>query len=164
MDIGSSFITYAKAAVLVQPTDSSLHDPSLLAQATSVIRAATSQYRCDSQPSQHHAVALGVIGAISLDAFRSLPARAGLAPHGGNRCHQRQELPNVVCVRRSGLGGQWDTLRIGQNMMLAAGFTAICGVRAGLVPPKTALTDDESTTARDQSILSACRRRSRSRQ
>ncbi len=57
---------------------------------------------------------------------------------------------------------QRDALGIGEKMMFAARFAAVCRVRPRLIPPKTARTELESATARDQSIWSAARRRARS--
>lgn len=93
-----------------------------------------------------------------MQSLRKLSWRSRFAADGWKRDDQRQQLRDIVIIRRCHFGGQWNAFRIGQHMMLATGFAAIGRVRSGLRPPKTARTEVESITARDQSIRSAARK------
>src|SRR5271163_1305676 len=106
---------------------------------------------------------LGIVGPITLQSLRTRSWRSRFAAHRRNRNYQRQQLIHVVNIRRRHARRQRDAIGIGQHMMLTARFAAIGGVRAGLRPPKTARTEAESITARDQSILSAWRKWSSNR-
>ena len=52
----------------------------------------------------------------------------------------------------SKLNSQWNSAPVANHMTLAAEFGPIGGIRTGALPPKTARTEQLSTTARDQSI------------
>lgn len=151
MDIGATFVSYAESTKLMEPRQGSLNDPAVYAQLAPVLDAAAGQDRLDVQPHERIAVSLGIIGAIALNAVGTAAGPAGLAGDRGNGVNQRQQLRHVVAVRARELGGQRDAVGIGDDVMLRPVFPPIRGVRAGLLPPKTARTEALSTTPRDQS-------------
>ncbi|GAA1294182.1 hypothetical protein GCM10009634_48150 [Saccharothrix xinjiangensis] len=59
--------------------------------------------------------------------------------------------------------GEWDARSVGDQVVLGARSTAVNRARSGLRPPFSARTWEESTTARDQSILLAARNSARSK-
>ena len=109
----------------------------------------------NAQMTQDPALWLGIIAAVSLQALRTATGTTDLAPHGRNRSQERQELRYVVGIRTRQNGRERDAASIRDQMMLAAGFSFIRGIRACFFPPCTARTELLSTTARDQSIWSA---------
>ena len=61
-------------------------------------------------------------------------------------------LLRVVTVGSGELNSQWNSTPVANQMTLAAQFGPVGGIRSRLWPPKTARTEQLSTTARDQSI------------
>ena len=159
MDVGAAFIPNAEAAELMQPRQGSFYDPSVHAESAAMIGSTARQYGLHAQLYERIAMRIGMIGSISLNTIGAPTGPSALTGDGRNRTNQRQKLGYVVPVRAGKNGGERNTIRIGDDMVLRAVFPAIRGVRAGLRPPKTARTEALSTTARDQSILSASRSR-----
>jgi hypothetical protein len=151
----ASFITNAESPILMQPRQGALHDPTKHAQATAVLGVALGQNRNDPTLTESLAMRLGIVGAVSLDALGAPPRRTGFAADRWDSVYERQQLGNVMPVRPRGLRGQGDAVAVGDEVMFRAFLAAIGGVGSGVRPPKTARTEAESTTAWDQSILSA---------
>jgi len=157
MDIGAAFVSYAESTKLMEPRQGSLNDPAVYAQLAPVPDAATGQDRLDAQVHERIAVPLGIIGTIALNPVGMAARPAALAGDRGNGVNQRQQLRHVVPVCARERGGQRDAVRIGDDVMFRPVFPPIRGVRAGLLPPKTARTEALSTTPRDQSSWSSAR-------
>lgn len=68
---------------------------------------------------------------------------------GINQC---ERLLRVVTISPGELNSQRNSAPIANQMALAAELSPIGGIRTGLLPPKTARTEQLSKTARDQSI------------
>jgi hypothetical protein len=161
MDIVTSFTAYAEPAKLVQPTDRPFDDPTVDAQATAMLRIAFCQDRFDSAVSQLLAMAGGVVRAIPLHSIRALSWAAAFPTNWRNRVYQRQQLSDVVGIRASQRGREGNAVGIRGQVMLAAGFTAICWIGSRFFPPCMARTEEESTITRDQSRRSASRNRTK---
>jgi hypothetical protein len=157
VDVGSSLVSNFESAVLVQPAFGPFHDPTVNAQSTAMRSPAFGQHRLCSSSAQFPAMGLGIVSTITLSPLESVPGPANLSGHRRHRIHQRQQLRHVVAISRRQRDGHRDAVAIGENVMFAPIFPSIRRIRAGLRPPKTARTDVLSTTARDQSILSASR-------
>jgi hypothetical protein len=157
-----AFPSYPEASHLVKPGNRSFHHPPVDAQAAAVRREALCQQRLDAPTAQLLAVWLRVVSPVSLHRVRPAAGTTNLAPHGRDRVHQRHQLRYVVPVGAAQDGRERHALGVGDDVMLAARPGTIRGIGARFRPPKTALTDEESTTARDQSIWSAARSRHRS--
>lgn len=146
----------------MQPRQRPFDIPALFAQATAVCRTALGQYRRDAVCTQPLALGFGVVPTIPLDPRG---AKAGATPRASyqrDSVDQSLQLCHIVDIGRRDLRGQRNALRIRYHVMLGARFGAIRRIGAGLGPPKTARTDELSTSARDQSILcSACRSESK---
>lgn len=76
-------------------------------------------------------MALGVVAAVALDAGR---APAGPPAQGRNAVDQRQELGDVVAVRRGDNGDEGNAARLGQNVMLRPFLAAIGWARSSFFP------------------------------
>jgi hypothetical protein len=157
VDIGAAFVADAQPAVLMQPAVRALNDPAVDPQAAAVVGAAARQHRFDAACPQLAAVGLGVVRPIALDPPGPAARPPGLAPHRRDRVHQFDQLRDIVAVGGRDLCRQRRAMGVGEDVVLRAVFPAIRGARAGVRPPKTARTEALSTTARDQSILSAPR-------
>lgn len=155
VDVGPAFVPHPQAAVLVQPAMRPLHHPSRHAQAAAVGGVASGQHRFDPAPTQRVAVRPRVVSAVALHAVGASMRPAHLARHGRDGVDDRQELRYVVRVGGRNRRRQRDAMGVGRDVVLRAVLAAIRGAGSGLGPPKTARTDELSTTARDQSILSA---------
>ena len=163
MDVGATFVAYAQAAELVQPTERAFHHPSCFPQATAMRCSAAGQLVGNPALLQPAMVRGTAVGAIPLHGIRSLPRATDLAAERRNGRHERLQLAAVMHVGRRQLDAQRQPLGIGAKMMFAARFASVGRVWSRLKPPKTARTLLESTTARDQSIRSAaCNRQSSS--
>ena len=151
MDIGAAFVSNAEAAKLMQPRIRSLDHPTEDAQSTAMLRVALRKDRFDAALSQSFGVCCRMIGAIPLNALRSLARSPALARNRRNRIHQGKQLGHIVAIRAGNRRGQRNAVRIGEDVVLRSVFPAIRRVGAGFLPPKTARTLELSTTARDQS-------------
>jgi hypothetical protein len=147
----------SKAAELVDPRMSSLDNPAKCTQAAAMGSAPLCQNRLNPAASQLLAVGFGVVGSIPLNAIGFPSGRSGLPPDRGNVVYQGQQLCQVMRIGSGDREGHGNASRIREQMMLRARFPSVSGIGAGLRPPKTARTEELSTMARDQSILSASR-------
>jgi len=162
MNVGAPFVAHAQSPKLMQPTAGAFDDPTVDAQSASVLRVTLGQERLDSTLPQGLAVRLRVVGAIGVRTFGAAFGRAGLSANRWNGINQQQQLRHVVGISGCDSRDQWNPVSIGDDMVFGAGFAAIRRIWTGLVPPKTARTDVESTAARDQLIWSASRNRPKS--
>ena|SRR5215469_6556991 len=67
--------------------------------------------------------------------------------------HERKCFLRVVTVGTGEVKGEWNAAAIADQVSLGTKFCPIGRIGTGLLPPKTALIELPSTTARDQSIL-----------
>ena len=154
MDVRSFFKANPQATKLMQPTVRSFDNPSEHAQAAAMCGVAFGKHRPNPPPTQSFSMRFGIVRAVSLDAFGA-SSPSTFAANLRNRIYQWDQLRYVVRIGSGQRCRQRDAVGIGKHVMLRAGFAAIRGIRTGLRPPKTALTDVLSATARDQSICSA---------
>jgi len=155
MYVGSSFITNTQPAKLMQPALRSLDNPAIDAKAASVLGSSTGQNRLDAALAKLVPMRLRIVSSIALDTFRTTTWSARLSGNGRNRVHQREQLGHVMTVGRGDRRREGDAVCVRDDVMFGAFFAAIRGIGARFRPPKAARTDALSTTARDQSILSA---------
>lgn len=161
VDIGASFPADAQATELMQPGQGALHHPTCLAQATSVGRLPSRQDGRDAAPAQRVTMRLGIVTTIALYPVGSEAWVTHAPGHRRNRLDQHQQLGHVVAMRPGQNRGERKTVRVRDDVVLRPVLATIRGIGARLIPPKTARTEAESTTARDQSIrLAACNRAS----
>jgi len=156
MNIVSTVEARAQASHLMQPANRALNNPARFPQAASVLGVSTRQNRLNTALTQLFTMRFRVVGAVALNTVGTPARPARLAGNGGNGFHQGKQLRDVVRVSAGQRGREGYAVGVGDHMMFAAGFAAICGIGARFFPPCTARTDDESTIARDQSIWSAC--------
>lgn len=159
MNFGTTFVAHAQSSELVQPTVGALDDPAINSQTAAVRNPAFGQKRLDPAPPQRLPMRFRVVRAVGIGTVRAALGGPTFAGDWRNGVDHRQQLGDVVRIGRRDFGCQRDSVSIGDDVVFRAGFAAIRGIRAGLVPPKTARTDVESIADRDQSIWSAARKR-----
>jgi hypothetical protein len=157
MNVVAFLITNAKTPILMQPGNTAFYHPAIDAQSASVFSPAFSQQGDNSSAAKLLPMRLGVIAPITKDAVRTLNWSANLACDCRDTVNQRQKLCDVVTVCTGQYHRKRDTIGVCYQMVFRPFLAAIRRVWACFCPPKTARTDDESTTAREKSIWSACR-------
>ena len=157
MNVVSFLITNAKTPILVQPRDGTFYYPTIDTQFASIFSPSFSQQGDNSSVTKLSPMRLRVIGPVAKKAIGMLKRSANLACDWRNTVNQRQKLCDVVTVGAGQCHRKRNTISIRYQMMFRAFFTPIRGVWACFCPPKTARTDDESTTARQKSIWPARR-------
>lgn len=116
---------------------------------------ASRDQRRDPKASQHVAVRLRIVSAVGDKHIRLSTRTTGFSPDRRNSFNERKKLGDIVRVGSSENRSEWDPVTVGDHVMFAPSFPSVRGIRADFRPPKTALTELESATARVQSILSA---------
>ena len=76
-------------------------------------------------------------------------------PYRRHFIHKRDDVGDIVGMGSRYLAGQRDALGINKDVNLRASLAAILGIRPCFCPPLGAFVVALSTSARDQSILSA---------
>src|SRR5690349_6969632 len=142
--------------VLMQPAQRAFHDPAVNSQSTAVRGPASGKDRLRSSGSKLPTVRLRVVGAIGLYPLEPVPRPSAPASDAWNGVDQRKQLGHVMTVRScQGKGHYRMPIAIDQQVVLGSRLSPIHGIWACFFPPCIARTEAESTTARDQSILSA---------
>lgn len=154
VDVGASFVAESESAVLVQPGEGAFDDPALAAEPGAVFVLLTGDLGVDSACSQSVEHVVGVVAAVAEHALWPLSWAAGFAFDGRDRVEQVEQLAGVGPVSGGEDRGERDPASVADQVVFAAGFAPVDGARAGFGAPFNAGTNDESTTARDQSILS----------
>lgn len=157
MDLGQPFVPDAQSAKLVQPGERALDDPPIHSEPTAMRGTALGKHRCDPTGAQAVAVRFGIIATIAVDALGFAAGAAPLPSDRGNSVDEWNELGHVVCVCSCEDDSERNPLRLRNDMVLAPQLPSIRRIRPRVAPPKTARTDEESTTARDHSSVSASR-------
>lgn len=161
MDVHAAFVSHAESSELMKPANRALHNPAQDPESTSVAGVSARDECADSSFGQFDFVRRGVIRPIGNDIARATLGTPHFSSHRWNRVDKRDQLGHIVAVCAGDGEGKRNALSVGDEMVLGAEFAAIGWIGAGLLPPKTARTLDESTTTRDQSIRSAlCKRAS----
>jgi len=136
----------------MQPRVRSLDDPTKSPESTSMSDSASCDQRPNAATLQRLAVFGGIVRAIRDGDYGSTaPGSVALAQRW-NAIDQWDQLGDVVFVRPGHDRRERDSLSVGSDVVLAAGTRTIGGIRTRFFPAPTARIDEESTTARDQSI------------
>jgi len=106
-------------------------------------------------------VGFGVIATVSLDAVGALARFSNFAAYRGERLGQGQQLGNIMGVRASQDKRKRNAVGVAEHMMLSPRFAPTRRVRPRFLPPKTARSEEEFTSAGDQSMASALCKRAR---
>jgi hypothetical protein len=134
MDVRPPLVADAEAPELVQPGQCSLHHPPMDAQATAMSSEALRQDWFNPQGAQHLPMGFRAIGSVSLNSVWPTAWPASLATHRRNGCHQGQQLGHIMTVGSGQNGGQGDSLGVGNDVVLAAGFAPVSGIGSRFSP------------------------------
>ena len=94
-----------------------------------------------------------IVSAIAYEAVRTTAWTSAFALQRRDGINEYQGLLGVMAIGAGQLDCKRNSSAIADEMTLTALLGSISGIRACLRPPKTARTEQLSTTARDQSIL-----------
>jgi hypothetical protein len=117
-----------------------------------MLRIALREYGLDLAEAQTAPNRVCVVSTITVDALGTAPWSAMFTLQRWNRIHQSQRFCGVVAVRACQLDREGHTASIADQVTLAAPLGPVGRIRTCLDPPKTARTEQLSTTALDQSI------------
>lgn len=152
MNVRSLLVPHPQTPKLTEPGEGSFYYPPPSAQSTAVFGVSLGEPRPDPTNSQALPDCLRVITTVADHAIRAMawPSSFSLKERNGiNKC---ERLLRIVTIGPGELNGQWNSVPVADQMTLAAELSPIGGIWTGEMPPKTARTEQLSTTARDQSI------------
>lgn len=133
LDFGESVEAATQSSEIVQEGVGPLDDPARFAHAAAVVGVAGGEFGHDAEPAEEFSQRLRVVAAVALESVGLLARWAGLA---ADRRDRGQKLQHRHHVRHVGGGedhGERDAVRIGEHVVLAAGFAAIRGVLASVL-------------------------------
>lgn len=162
MDVVATVVADAKASKSMQPCDGPFDDPAKATQSTTVTVIATRDEREDAVAPELLAMSAGVICAVAEDGDRSTTSVSERVFERRDARDQRQQLRDVVRIGAGDDGRERHAAAVGHQMMLGARARAIGGIRTRFFPAPMARMEEESTTARDQSMRNASARSCRS--
>jgi hypothetical protein len=128
MNVVTSFIADAKAAILMQPRKTPFNNPAINPKTTAVIRASLSQHGAYALWPKLSAMWFAVISSITKHRSRTPKRPADFAGNSRNLLNQRQQLCHIVTVGAGQSHRQRDTIGVGHHMVFRALFAAIRGV------------------------------------
>jgi hypothetical protein len=152
MDVGSFLVTDAQSPNLIEPSERPLDDPTPSAQSASMFDVALREPRHDAAGTQTSPDCLRVIATVAQQTIRTMARSPSLALQGWNGINQCEGLLRIIAIGARELDGERNTKTVANQMTLAAEFGPVGRIRTCLRPPKTARTEQLSTTARDHSI------------
>jgi hypothetical protein len=155
VDVVAAFVADAQAAVLVQPGDRALDDPTLGAQPGAVLALRPGDLRLDAAATQLAPALARVVGAVAVERARSATWTAATAAQWRDRVDEREHLRDVVAVAAGERHRERAASPAGDQVVLGAAAGAVDRARARLGAPPNARTCELSIAARDQSIRSA---------
>jgi hypothetical protein len=160
MNVGTPFVTNAQAAIAIEPRERALNDPPMPAEPFAAFNPAPRDARRDASFAQLLAQRFRVIRLVGVQLLRAFTWSTAPTLDRLNGVHRREHHPRVVDVGRREPHRERDALPVHDHMAFRARFAAIRRIRPGLIAPFSALTDEESSEARDQSMRSASPSRS----
>jgi hypothetical protein len=146
MDIVAALVPDREAATAMEPGVRTFDDPATDAQAAAIRRSPPGQDRDDALCQEAIAMGLGVVSSVALEGIRAAAGLAAPAADGGQGRDVRIEFGDVVDIGRCYLSDERDAARVGNEVMLGGRLAAIGFVRSSVFPPRTARTDELSTT------------------
>jgi len=108
---------------------------------------ALGNHRFDAAGSELATITFCVVTSITLDPEWFLARPTNLSSDRRYGIHQRDQLGDIVDVRRSENASERNALRIGDDVMLTPSFPPIRRARARFFPPYTARMEELSTIA-----------------
>jgi hypothetical protein len=152
VNTGTAFVSHGQSPKAMQPGQGAFDDPPRPAEAAAVRPAALGELRRDATRQELIAVRLRVVASVPLYQVRAAERATRTPAQRGHGVDERQQLGDVVSIRRRQPRDERNPVRVGENMMFRPGLAAIGRVRSSFFPPRSARSEELSTTARAKSI------------
>jgi hypothetical protein len=152
MDVGTPFIPHAQPTELVEYGQALLDNPAIAPEPLARLKALARDAGANVTLAQSSAIATGGVAQVGMQLAGPPPRSAGAPPDRWNRIHQRQERGDLVQVGRAERDDQGMAAAVDDQVVFAAGFSAVRRVRARERPLLKARTVAASIAARVQSI------------
>ena len=110
MNVRASFESDAQLAMLMHPRMRSLDDPAIHAESASVSLSTSSDHWPNASQLQRQSMRERIVGAIGIEAVRSVTRMPNSASNRRNGVNQRDELRHVVGVGGCQGDGQWASV------------------------------------------------------
>ena len=162
MDVIASLVANPESSEAAEPGQRALGNPTLAPKSLLRLDAPSRDAPLDAPSSQRLATLGEVVSLVRVQLLGTLSRTTSGTLDRLDAIDQLLEQHRVVDVGRREPRRERDALALDHNMALRARFAAIRRIRAGFGAPPGAATLAESREARDQSILSAAPRRSKS--
>ena len=157
VNAGQPFVSNSQSTKPMQPSDGALYHPAGLAQTAAVFGPAPCDLGLDTEGQERRTMRVGIISTVSLHQLGLSLRGTPLASDGRDGPNQGQQLGHVVAIGLGQNDRERNALRVGKEVMLRAGTTAIGWVRSSFFPAPRARTEELSATAREKSMRSAWR-------
>jgi hypothetical protein len=146
---------------LPKPANSvrALDNPSMTPQALLALDTFARDARGDTPSSQVVSASAAVVTLVSVQFVGPLTRPAIQTGHSGNRIQCRLEGHRIMAIGARHRDRQRHTLRVYDEVPLAAEFAPVRRIRAGFLAPRGLATLAPSMLARPQSIWSCSRKR-----
>ena len=151
MDTCATLIAHGQSTKPVQPGEGALDDPARAPETAAMVGAALGELGANAPAVERLAMRLRVVAAVALDQAGLRTGRPGRPRRGGNGVDEGEQLGDVVAIGGRQRRDERNPVRVGENMMLRPGFAAIGRVRSSFFPPRSARSEELSTTARAKS-------------
>lgn len=135
----------------MQPREGPFDHPARTAESTPMCGTPLRQLRGDAAPRQLIPMRLRIISAVPLDQVRFACRAPGPPAQRRNGIDQGHQLGDVVAVGGGQSDDERDAVRVREEVVFAARLAAIGWVRSSFFPPRSARTEELSTTARARS-------------
>src|SRR6185503_10340238 len=145
-------VTHPQPTPIVEPSECSLHYVANLAQTASMCRSASRELGNDAQGGDGCDNVLEAVAPIAIQRTGLDPRSAHVAPNDRDRLEHRQRWLVVAMIGRRCFDDYRQAARFGDDVPFDPFFRTIGRVGAGMRPPKTARTEQESITALERSI------------
>lgn len=155
MNVRAAFISNSKSSMLMYPRNRAFDEPSCLAKSGGSLHTSLRQFGFDAARAKLRAVRTRMISLVALYNFWSLTRSSAFSTDWRYRIDQVNQLRAIVNIGTRDHGDQRGTFSLRDHMVFRAFLGPVRGVWADFKPPKTARTEELSTSARLQSILSA---------
>ncbi len=152
MDVGSFFVSETQTAKLTKPGEGSLNHPPPSAQATPVLGISLGNPRRNPADSQASPDRFGIVTTVAYHTIRAISRPSQFSLQEWDGINKRERLLRIVTIGCSELNSQRNSVPVANQMTLTATLSPVGRIRTCPLPPKTARTEQLSTTARDQSI------------
>jgi hypothetical protein len=157
MYIRPFLVSDAQSPPLKQPVEAGLDNVPAFSQSAAVTGISLRDQRLRPLATQRLSdLRFGIVRPIRQQKSDLSPSRASGTLNGGallNECHRRF---GIMDVRGRVSDGPGDSCSVGQQMSFRTCFATIRRVRAGVRPPKTARTEQLSSTATSRFNSPAC--------